>query len=297
MSDNNNKRGRKTAREAKEQGHKLAQQALAEETGVKEPAVTTPRTTVQKPTVRRPIVQRPQPGSASTQRLIFAQADDWKGAAEFFSTMAHTPFPEVLEKGGLVDIIGDFVPGEIIRVEVIPSQEPKGEPKIHFDSGYKVKGNLPDDWLLLSKTPDWFQKRWAHRQVVVDALEGDITPWNDGIATKVLLGVIEEEIRIRMYFLSLRHKMTNGQTVQASFGITILIKPKEKTAIYEKVLDPENKFGVREGQMVSLGRLTQSSLDPVPHLFKAWAKMESNCPEVQRILREHQRSNAPNAAK
>lgn len=300
MSDKKNTRDRRAARRSKEQGHRMAQEALAQEAGAKEPVVATvrpePRPTVQRPTVQRPTVQRPtaqrpRPGSASTQRLVFAHPDDWKGAAEFHSTMTHIPFPEVLEKGGLVDIIKDFVPGEIVRVEVIPAQEPKGEPKIHFDSGYKVKGKLPDDWQLLSKTPDWFQERWAHRQMVVDALDGDITPWNDGIATKILLGRIEEEVRIRMYFQILRHKMTNSQTIQAPFGITILIKPKEKIAIYEKVLDPENKFGVKEGQMVSLGRLTQSSLDPVPHLFKAWARMESNCPEVQQLLREHQRSN------
>lgn len=242
------------------------------------PTPTTSPTTLTA--MAKPVAQqKPQ-----QQKLVFAAGDDWAGLAKFYVGLnPHIPFPEIEKKGGICDFFLKFIPGETIRVGIKPATLSGGEVEVRFLEGYKTRGEKPEGWIPLSKSPGWFQAAWTERKSICEHLEGDLTPWAEGLATALIKGEVKEKKILRIYFQILRHRMPNGKVVQAQFGIEMSIDPG-KEVIYTQVFDPQNQFGVKEGDTFPLSWFLQKREDPVLHSIFTWAKMEVQCITAQENL-------------
>ncbi len=237
-----------------------------------------PETKDQKSTPTTPTAEKLVAQQKPQQtKLVFAAGDDWAGLARFYVGLnPHVPFPEIEKKGGICDFFLKFIPGETIRAGVKPAADGI-ETEVRFLEGYKTKGEKPQGWISLSKSPGWFQQAWAERKSISEKLHGDLTPWMDGLATALITGKVEEKKTLRIYFQILRHRMPNGKVVQAPFGIEISIDPEKKEVAYKKAFDPQNQFGVKEGDSFPISWFGQKREDPVLHALYVWAKMEAQC--------------------
>lgn len=211
-----------------------------------------------------------------TEEMLRASANDWEELGKFYVQLnPHTALADVKAKGGMYDLYLRFVPGETVRFGMKPAKEGE-ETQVMFMGGYKLQGEVPQGWVLLSKCPQWFLTPLTEREKAIEALAGDVTPWTEDTAYQLTQGKSLGKNVLRMYLPVLRYDQRNGQKpLQVPFGVT-LVQEGDMVKV-AKVYNPSGKIPVKEGDAFPTSFFAQQFPNPVSLILRVWKNMGRAC--------------------
>jgi|GEM_PF-4196282 len=197
----------------------------------------------------------------------------WSNYKEFFDLFAKyvdlgkkEGFGSLFEsKGGVIFLPLGFIPGDAI---VLRWSKSKGWQRVDANPGARAQLSLPPDFIEEGKLPPLVKRFLAAWREMAEALGGNPSPMNFGLAKRLLNGQPPNELRIG--FTNFRFRDTDPE---APFGVSL--RTDWGGIVVEHIFCPKKlPYLPKEGVILSLDKIIEGGKNPLAKLIRTSAKME-----------------------
>jgi len=195
-------------------------------------------------------------------------------------------FAGLAEGKGVLFLSLGFVPGEAVVLRRLADGQYQ---RVDATSGVKAKVHLPAEPVKMDELPAEIREPLGEWQALVNGLGRELSPWNLGLASRLLNGEMPRE-HLTMGMVRFQAPTEEGRRGQeVPFGISLVPDwGGVKVAAVYNPANPPLADVPAEGDFVPLDEIQRGGVNPLAKVLRTWAKMENS---ARRAGRGEQNNN------